>query len=221
MEIGTLMAMVKRHVRQRQATVRRRGQLRRHITMSTISAAGFSKIEDAIFIEQLKKPINNAKICPNNWWHLNFFWELQGISRTSAAQVPALSLNGKISGINHPAVAHFEFMREQVSDGDADKQILPAPALCLAELKRPDNAVAVSRVYQSDTELVHDLASAYHQIMTDLYHAGARRIQLNNGHQSSDKITELSAQVSREAVQNLPADLCVNWHVAQGHYYSA
>ena len=94
MEIGTLMAMVKRHVRQRQATVRRRGQLRRHITMSTISAAGFTKIEDAIFIEQLKKPINNAKICPNNWWHLNFFWELQGISRTSAAQVPALSLNG-------------------------------------------------------------------------------------------------------------------------------
>ncbi|EQM53519.1 methionine synthase [Lactiplantibacillus plantarum EGD-AQ4] len=219
MEIGTLMAMVKRHVRQ--VTGRRRQQLHRHITMSTISATGFSKIEDAIFIEQLKKPINNARICPNNWWHLNFFWELEGISQTSVTQAPALSLSGRISGINHPAVAHFEFMREQVSDGDADKQILPAPALCLAELKRPDNAVALSRVYQSDAELVHDLASAYHQIMTDLYHAGARHIQLNNGHPASAIITELSAKVSREAIQNLPADLYVNWHVAQGHYYSA
>ncbi|MCK3675506.1 hypothetical protein ACWPXM_01280 [Lactiplantibacillus plantarum] len=133
-------------------------------------------------------------------------------------------MTGKISGFNHPAVAHFEFMRNQISGGTVDKQILPAPELCLAELKRSDNARALNRVYQSDTEMVHDLAAAYHQIMSDLYRVGARTIQLNRqglGSQQGRSITELGTQVSREAVRDLPADLCVQWHVTHGTCYSA
>jgi len=220
MEMGALMTVVKRRIHNWHVAGSRRGYLQRKLTTLNVSATGLKNVEDAAFIHHIQKPVNSGESRNQNWWHLNFFWGLQGIGRASTPQTPALALTGEISGFNHPAVAHFEFMRDQISGGVVDKQILPAPTLCLAELKRPANATALSQVYQSDSEMVHDLAAAYHQIMSDLYQAGARQIQLNScalGGRQVMTITELSTQVSQEAVHNLPADLCVQWHVTHGN----
>ncbi|KIN20023.1 methionine synthase [Lactiplantibacillus plantarum] len=222
MEFGTLMMMVRHRVHGWQMAMRSQKGLHRGTTTLNINAAGLKRMEDAAFMHHIRKPVDKPHNL--NWWHFNFFWGLQGITQSGIGSVPALALTGKISGFNHPAVAHFEFMRNQISGGTVDKQILPAPELCLAELKRSDNARALNRVYQSDTEMVHDLAAAYHQIMSDLYRVGARTIQLNRqglGSQKGRSITELGTQVSREAVRDLPADLCVQWHVTHGTCYSA
>ena len=197
---------------------------RRRLTTLNVSAVGLKNIEDAIFINQIRKPTTRVADCAQNWWHLNFFWELQGIMRTSRRQQAGLILSGKISGFDHPTVNQFRLMREQISGGTVNKHTLPDPTFCLVELKRPVNAVALEKIYASDTEMVHDLAAAYHQIMLDLYQAGARHIQLDScptaGKQSAI-VMALGAQVNDEAVRDLPVDLCVQRHVTYGGCYSA
>ncbi len=126
MEFGTLMMMVRHRVHGWQMAMRSQKGLHRGTTTLNINAAGLKRMEDAAFMHHIRKPVDKPHNL--NWWHFNFFWGLQGITQSGIGSVPALALTGKISGFNHPAVAHFEFMRNQISGGTVDKQILPAPS---------------------------------------------------------------------------------------------
>ena len=223
-----------------------------------LAAAGLKQVEDAAIIDLIKKEeaaglkaVSDGEF-RRSWWHLDFFWGLQGITKKQLDQgyvfhdeetrAESAYVSGKISGANHPFVDHFKFVRDHVSDGIQVKQTIPAPAQCLAELQRPENLASLRQVYATDAEAVHDLAAAYHQVIEDLYAAGARTIQLDDctwgmlagnhakgaetGEVSDrndavlDQNKQLYLQVNNEAIQDLPADLTINTHICRGNYHS-
>lgn len=185
-----------------------------------------------------------------SYWHLDFFWGLQGVkhvnlkhgyffhdeeTRNDSAQVV-----GKISGENHPFVEHFKFVRDHVTAGIQVKQTIPAPAQFLEELIRPENQASVKNAYASLDELDHDVATAYHQVIEDLYAAGCRTLQLDDctwgiavnnfanlkkkdPNADTSQLKELQERflkVNNAAIENLPDDLTINTHVCRGNYHS-
>lgn len=125
-----------------------------------------------------------------SWWHLDFFWGLNGV----AFKVPergyffhgeetrpgTVTVTGKITGANHPFVEHFKFVRDHAAKGSQVKQTIPAPAQILVELFRDDVIEEVRKIYPTDEELIVDIVKAYQEVIASLYEAGARSIQLDD-----------------------------------------
>mgnify|MGYP001333514550 CR=1 FL=1 len=223
-----------------------------------LDAAGLKAVEDAEIIKLIQqqeaaglRAVTDGEF-RRSWWHLDFFWGLTGIEKKSLKQgyvfhdeetrAESAYVSGKISGADHPFVDAFKFVRDHVSVGVQVKQTIPAPAQCLAELQRPENVTALRQVYATDEAAVHDLAAAYHQVILDLYAAGARTIQLDDctwgmlagnhakgaetGEVSDrndavlDQNKQLYLQVNNEAIQDVPADLTITTHICRGNYHS-
>lgn len=63
-----------------------------------------------------------------SWWHLDFFWGLGGIEKKAVGQgyvfhnletrPESVKVTGKITGYNHPMIAHFRFHPETGWPGD-------------------------------------------------------------------------------------------------------
>lgn len=185
-----------------------------------------------------------------SYWHLDFFWGLQGVKHVQLehgyffhdeeTRKDSVQIEGQISGENHPFVDYFKFVRDHVSPGIQVKQTIPAPAQFLEELIRPENQASVTEHYASLADLDHDVAAAYHQVITDLYNAGCRTLQLddctwgisvNNFANLKKKdpqadtsqlkqLQERFLKVNNEAIAGLPADLTINTHVCRGNYHS-
>lgn len=231
---------------------------RAQFAAGTLDAAGLKAVEDAEIIKLIVqqeqaglKAVTDGEF-RRSWWHLDFFWGLQGIEKKTLTKgylfhgeetrAESAYVSGKISGANHPFVAAFKFVRDHVQAGIQVKQTVPAPAQCLAELQRPENEAALRQVYPTDAAVVADLAAAYHQVLLDLYAAGARTIQLDDctwgmlaGNHAKgaetgtvsarndavlDQNKQLYLQVNNAALADLPADLVVNTHVCRGNYHS-
>ena len=161
-----------------------------------LAPAELRKVEDQAIIDLIKKQeaiglkaVTDGEF-RRSWWHLDFFWGLQGVE----FKVPAygykfhgeetrpgtVTLSGKISGADHPFVEDFKFVQAHVSEGIEVKQTIPAPAQILGELFRPDNLESVRKIYPTDEELLADLVKAYKQVIQDLYEAGVRTLQLDD-----------------------------------------
>ncbi|RRK10681.1 5-methyltetrahydropteroyltriglutamate--homocysteine S-methyltransferase [Lactiplantibacillus garii] len=231
---------------------------RQQYATGQLDAAGLKAVEDAEIIKLIQqqeaaglKAVTDGEF-RRSWWHLDFFWGLQGITKKTLDQgyvfhdeetrAESAYVSGKIDGHNHPFVDAFKFVYAHVSDGIQVKQTIPAPAQCLAELQRPENVAALRQVYATDEAAVHDLAAAYHQVLLDLYAAGARTVQLDDctwgmlagNHAKGAETGDVSArndavlnqnkqlylQVNNEAVQDLPSDLTINTHICRGNYHS-
>lgn len=125
-----------------------------------------------------------------SWWHLDFFWGLEGIDfhepehgyffHGEETRPGTVIVTGKISGENHPFVEDYKFTRAHASEGVEVKQTLPAPAQLLVELLSPDNRPTVDQYYESLEALFTDITKAYKQVLADLYDAGARVIQFDD-----------------------------------------
>ena len=73
-----------------------------------------------------------------SYWHLDFFWGLNGIEQTELSHgyffhgeetaKGSIKITGKISGENHPFVEHFKFVNQFADDNTVAKQTFPAPA---------------------------------------------------------------------------------------------
>lgn len=161
-----------------------------------VDRAYLTKIEDEAIIDLIKKEeaaglraVTDGEF-RRSWWHLDFFWGLQGIEfyipehgyffHGEETRPGTVIVTGKVSGENHPFVEHFKFTQAHVSEGIEVKQTIPAPAQILVELLRPDVIGKVREVYPTNEELIADIVQAYRQVLADLYTAGARTIQLDD-----------------------------------------
>lgn len=161
-----------------------------------IDAAALKKVEDTEIIRLIQKQekaglkaVTDGEF-RRSWWHLDFFWGLQGIAfhvpekgyqfHGEETRPGTVTITGKISGENHPFVEHFKFTQAHTSKEVEVKQTIPAPAQLLVELLRPDNIENVRKFYPTDEALFADITSAYQQVIFDLYKAGARTIQLDD-----------------------------------------
>lgn len=229
---------------------------RNQFAAGKISAADLKQVEDAAIIDLVKKEeaaglqsITDGEF-RRSWWHLDFFWGLNGVEKEALNQgyvfndeetrAETARLSGKISGENHPFVEHFKFLRAHLADPKTAKQTIPAPAQFIAELYRPENIEATHKYYATEDELVADIAKAYKQVAQDLYDAGLRVLQLDDctwgmlagfhagakngtGKISQDEIDQnkaLYVKVNNAFIEGLPADLIVNTHDCRGNYHS-
>ncbi|MDT2671791.1 5-methyltetrahydropteroyltriglutamate--homocysteine S-methyltransferase [Enterococcus dongliensis] len=161
-----------------------------------ITQAELTKVEDEAIIDLINKQeaaglkaVTDGEF-RRSWWHLDFFWGLQGVEFTipehgyffhgEETRPGTVIVTGKISDDHHPFVEHFKFTRAHTSEGIEVKQTIPAPAQILVELLRPDVVEKVREIYPTNERLIEDIVKAYRQVIADLYAAGARTIQLDD-----------------------------------------
>lgn len=188
------------------------------------------------------------------YWHQDFFWGLEGVAHTQAAigyqfhdettKPDAASLTGKISGQNHPFVAHYTFLKDLADqEGLASRLTIPSPAQFYFELIRDaEHTANTFTYYENKEELFADIIKAYKDVIADLYAVGLRNLQLDDctwGTLVDDRVMDLIAghtgktaeQIRQELsvdfltlnngiLEDLPEDLNVTTHVCRGNYHS-
>ena len=135
---------------------------RKDFESGLLSPAALQQIED----EEIEKLIAEQKGVGlqvitdgefrRSWWHLDFFWGLGGIEKKAVGQgyvfhnletrPESVKVTGKITGYNHPMIAHFRFIQKLAGQA-IPKQTIPSPAQLLAELIREGNMDETLKVY--------------------------------------------------------------------------
>lgn len=211
-----------------------------------ISKKELTKVENEAIIDLIQKEeaaglkaVTDGEF-RRSWWHLDFFWGLTGVKKVGLesgyffngeeTRAETARITGKISGENHPFVDDFKFVKAHASDNVDVKQTIPAPAQFYFEIIRPENIEATKKYYDSREELLDDIASAYKQVINDLYEAGARTIQLDDCtwgtivskefEESRFELAEIFITVNNKATEGLPEDLVINTHVCRGNFHS-
>ncbi|MCZ1265687.1 Methionine synthase II (cobalamin-independent) [Paenibacillus sp. ov031] len=182
-----------------------------------------------------------------SWWHLDFFWGLDGVDRTiidqgyefngAKSRPETARLTGKVSFSTHPFVSHYVFLKGVAGDDVVARQSIPAAAQFLFELDRAENKESTQAIYPNREELLSDIAKAYKEAILALYEAGCRSVQIDDctwgalcdqqfmafmeqiGVNVADYANEL-AKLNEEVVSGLPEDLVVTTHVCRGNYVS-
>lgn len=224
------------------------------------------KFQDREITEEQLKEIENAEITRlvqkqkevglqavtdgefrRSWWHLDFFWGLDGVERTiidegyqfngAQSRPETARLTGKVGFTSHPFVAHYKFLKEAAGDDVVARQSIPAAAQFLFELDRAENKESTQAIYPNREELVADIAKAYRAAILAFYEAGCRSIQIDDctwgalcdeqfmaimdqiGIKIADYANEL-AKLNEAVIADLPEDLIVTTHVCRGNYVS-
>lgn len=211
------------------------------------------EVEDACIIDLVQKQKNAGfQVITDgefrrSWWHMDFFWGLNGIEKRSTAKglqfhgemtkAETAVITGKISGENHPFIEHYRFVKALEDEHTVAKQTIPSPAQLLTQLRLPEYREQNRSIYPDDEELKNDIVQAYHQVIHDLYDAGCRTIQFDDctwtlyadrGFWPRFGITEESLKIIAEeeidlnnrAIEGKPEDLVINTHVCRGNFHS-
>lgn len=182
-----------------------------------------------------------------SWWHLDFFWGLDGVERTivdqgyqfngAQSRPETARLTGKVGYSSHPFVSHYAFLKEVAGEDVVARQSIPAAAQFLFELDRAENQESTQAIYPNREELVTDIAKAYKAAILALYEAGCRSLQIDDCtwgalcdeqfmafmKQAGVNVAEYAnefAKLNEEVVSGLPEDLIVTTHVCRGNYVS-
>ncbi|MBQ6222127.1 MAG: 5-methyltetrahydropteroyltriglutamate--homocysteine S-methyltransferase [Solobacterium sp.] len=211
------------------------------------------EVEDACIIDLVQKQKNAGfhgitdGEFRRSWWHMDFFWGLNGIEKRSTAKglqfhgemtkAETAVITGRISGENHPFIEHFRFVKALEDEHTAAKQTIPSPAQLLTQLRLPEYREQNKSVYPDDEELKNDIVKAYHQVIRDLYDAGCRTIQFDDctwtlyadrgfwprfgiTEESLKRIAEEEIDLNNRAIEGKPEDLVINTHVCRGNFHS-
>ncbi len=181
------------------------------------------------------------------WWHLDFFWGLNGIEKVNSAdglhfhdevtKAESAVITGKITGDNHPFVEHFKFVQQFTDENVIAKQTMPAPAQLMAQLRMPEFMAQNKAVYPDDEELKKDIVAAYQKVIRDLYDAGCRCVQFDDctwtlyadrmmwklmhlTEEALRVIAEEEIDLNNRAIEGKPDDMVINTHVCRGNFHS-
>lgn len=172
---------------------------RQQFETGQLDQAGLTAIEDQairdLVAQQIKaglKSVTDGEF-RRAYWHLDFFWGLNGIDFVQAAEgyhfhdettkPDSAIVSGKITGDNHPFVTHFKFLHDLLADqeGVEAKYTIPAPAQLYFELIRDEAHVAQLQQFYPDFDALRaDIKSAYLHVIQDLYDAGLRTLQVDD-----------------------------------------
>lgn len=180
------------------------------------------------------------------YWHLDFMWGLNGVEEIELEHgyqfhgeetAPgSIQLVGKIDGHNHPFVNYFKYVNSLAGDAKA-KQTIPGPAQMLSELFRGKNGDNTRKYYHDMEELIQDIAKAYQTVISELYDAGCRFLQLDDCTWgmiadkdyweakvgpgiSIDAEAKKYLRLNNLALEKVPADMTIAMHVCRGNYNS-
>ena len=180
------------------------------------------------------------------YWHLDFFWGLNGFEKDDAWKYERdfkgginaaanVHLAGKV-GFNpdHPFFAAFNYLKSIVPAGVLPKQTIPSPALLFRD-HRSDNW---SKCYASFDDYLADVVQAYVATIEHFYTLGVRYLQIDDTnwayliqnlkdtendpkrHQHFVDFAKLAHQVIKAVLVRLPEDLTVTSHICRGNFQS-
>ena len=236
-------------------------QAREAFAAGDISQAELTAVEDAAIRDLVAKEVAaGLKSITDGefrraYWHLDFFWGFGGIDHVQAAEgyrfhgettkADSALIAGKITGHNHPFVAHYEFLRDLLvqEEGVEAKYTIPSPSQFYFELIRDaEHVEKLNQVYPHFEELRQDIKAAYLQVIQDFYDAGLRTLQVDDctwgvlvddnfltawgaaQGKSKDQVREelatLFLTLNNDVYQEVPDGLTVNTHVCRGNYHS-
>ncbi|MDC7952821.1 5-methyltetrahydropteroyltriglutamate--homocysteine S-methyltransferase [Liquorilactobacillus mali] len=169
---------------------------RQQFAEDQLTATGLKKVEDELIIDLIKKEedvglqaVTDGEF-RRSWYHLDFFWGLQGIKKIQTAgwqlhdgtraRGEGAELTGPLGGRNHPFIEHFEFMKDHISTGIEVKQTLPSPALFLTQLEFPNVIDKTKQIYPTEDALIKAIAQAYDEVLADFYKHGAKIVQFDD-----------------------------------------
>ncbi|MNW25368.1 5-methyltetrahydropteroyltriglutamate--homocysteine methyltransferase [compost metagenome] len=218
-----------------------------------ITAEQLQQVENAEIVKlvQKQKEVGLQAVTDGefrrSWWHLDFFWGLDGVERTiieqgyqfngAKSRPETARLTGKIGYSSHPFVSHYAFLKNAAGDDVVARQSIPAAAQFLFELDRVENQDSTKAIYPNRQDLVLDIAKAYKAAILALYEAGCRSVQIDDCtwgalcdeqfmaimKQAGVDLAEYAnefATLNEEVVSGLPSDLVVTTHVCRGNYVS-
>lgn len=236
-------------------------QAREAFAAGDISQAELTAVEDAAIRDLVAKEVAaGLKSITDGefrraYWHLDFFWGFGGIDHVQATEgyrfhgettkADSALIAGKITGHNHPFVAHYEFLRDLLvqEEGVEAKYTIPSPSQFYFELIRDaEHVEKLNQVYPDFEELRQDIKAAYLQVIQDFYDAGLRTLQVDDctwgvlvddnfltawgaaQGKSKDQVREelatLFLTLNNDVYQEVPDGLTVNTHVCRGNYHS-
>ncbi len=177
-----------------------------------------------------------------SWWHLDFLWGLDGVTRLdmktgiafagTATRAEGTRVNGKLGFSGHPMIAHFEFV--QAHTGQTAKMSIPAPS---AIYGRPVPPAIDAEIYPDRDRFFDDLGRVYRAAVAAFADAGCRYLQLDEvfiamlcdpkyRQQMADRgddperLAERYGDLINTAVSDIPADMTVTMHLCRGNYKS-
>ena len=182
------------------------------------------------------------------FWHLDFMWGFEGVGHEQTgsgvqfdgelASLEDTYLTGKIKAKAHPFVEHFKFLKQFEDENTVAKYTIPAPAQMFQQMIIPVNYKNTRKYYETNKELIHDIGTAYQEVIRQFYEAGCRNLQFDDcvwgGMVDAKMATALTGRngqaledykkrllkLNNQVVAQAPEDLVINTHVCRGNYHS-
>lgn len=183
------------------------------------------------------------------YWHLDFFWGLSGIEKTTLASAymfdgtnvsaDSVRVCGKIAyNPEHPVFRHFNFLKSVTPVGQTARQALPSPAQLFAELTRGENGKYISKYYLSTDRLIDDIAGAYKDTLMELYRHGCRNVMMDDcvwgtfcdkrlmkmvadSGADIDKLQDQYLRLNTDALDDVPEDMIIETRIYRGFIHSS
>lgn len=166
---------------------------------------GYKETEDQAVATAVEKQIEHGLTeisdgeQARSLWHLDFAWGLEGIGRHIADQGYlfketltdeaefyetrkdiALSIDGPISGKNHPFIKHWKRVNDLAGDAAVkNKQTIPAFSQIYIELLTSGESQN-NNVYESDQDVRRALVEAYKDFVKEYAEAGGEILQMDD-----------------------------------------
>ena len=196
-------------------------------------AAGFHVITDGEF--------------RRTFWHLDFMWGFEGVAHENTgggvqfnselAVLDDTYLVGKVKAKAHPFVGYFKFLQQFEDENTVAKYTIPAPAQFYQQMIVPQNYEATKKFYDTNEELIRDIAIAYQDVIKQFYEAGCRNLQLDDctwgaivGDAAKQRYQVLGLdledikrqllEVNNLALEGKPDDMVITSHICRGNYHS-
>lgn len=146
-------------------------------------------------------------------------------------------LVGKVRAKAHPFVEYFKFLKQFEDENTVAKYTIPAPAQFYQQMIVPQNYENTKKFYNSNEELIKDIATAYQDVIKQFYDAGCRDLQLDDctwgaivGDAAKqrykvlgvelDDVKKQLLEVNNLALEGKPDDMVINSHICRGNYHS-
>ena len=182
-----------------------------------------------------------------SFWHLDFMWGFEGVEHEDTgngvkfdaelAKLDDTYLVGKIKAKAHPFVEYFKFLKQFEDENTVAKYTIPAPAQTFQQFIVPANIEGTRKFYETNAELIKDIAEAYKDVIKQFYAAGCRNLQLDDctwgavvGEAAKQRykalgidIEEVKAEllkVNNLALEGRPEDMVITSHICRGNYHS-
>lgn len=229
-------------------------QARADFEAGTITAEQLTAVEDACITDLVakQKAAGYHVITDGEFrratWHLDFMWGLDGVGHKKTetglpfhgenAMVDDTYLTGKIRLVGeHPFVGHYRFVKALEDEATVAKQTIPSPAQTLAQFWMPFARLNTEKYYETADELAADIASAYVEVLRQLYDAGCRNVQLDDctwgmmadktGHlaygttqEGLVAVQKVHKDLNNQVIAGAPEGMVVNTHVCRGNFHS-